>query len=194
MNLKYTLGESMKKIIIGICAVMLLMCIRVSAQNTSIDVSGIVQQMTGGTTYFDQGKIEVKNFVGFGAGAGVNFDKFNINLDFMFGSSAIKSMNNFDIQIAGADINLEYQFLNYEITPLVFAGIGSVTFTDSYTGQGNIDETDFSYNFGAGFKWIIAEKFYLKGVYRVTSAKIAGTSDAIPFQGVSIGLGYIFPL
>ena len=194
MNLKYTMGEFMKKIVVGTCAVMLLMCIRVSAQNTAIDISGIVQQMTGGTTYFDQGKIEVKNFIGFGAGAGINFDNFNVNLDFLFGSSAIRSNNNFDIQVAGADINLEYQFLNYQITPLVFAGIGSVTFTDSYTGQGNIDETDFSYNFGGGFRWTIAEKFYIKGVYRVTSTKIAGTTDAILFQGVSVGLGYIFPL
>jgi opacity protein-like surface antigen len=184
----------MKKIVAGTCAVMLMMCVRVSAQTTAIDISGIVQQMTGGTTYFDQGKIEVKNFVGFGIGAGINFDNFNINLDFLFGSSAIRSNNNFDIQVAGVDINLEYQFLNYQITPLVFAGIGSVTFTDSYTGQGNIDETDFSYNFGGGFRWTIGENFYLKGVYRMTSAKIAGTTDAIPFQGVSIGLGYIFPL
>jgi opacity protein-like surface antigen len=188
------MGESMKKNIITTCVVMMLMCIRVSAQNTAIDVSGIVQQMTGGTTYFDKGKIEVKNFIGFGAGAGINFDNFNVNLDFLFGSSAIKSNNNFDIQVAGVDINLDYQFLNYQITPLVFVGIGSVTFTDSYTGQGNIDETDFSYNFGGGFRWTFTEKFYLKGVYRVTSTKIAGTTDAIPFQGVSIGLGYIIPL
>jgi opacity protein-like surface antigen len=188
------MGESMKKNIITTCVVMMLMCIRVSAQNTAIDVSGIVQQMTGGTTYFDKGNIEVKNFIGFGAGAGINFDNFNVNLDFLFGSSAIKSNNNFDIQVAGVDINLDYQFLNYQITPLVFVGIGSVTFTDSYTGQGNIDETDFSYNFGGGFRWTFTEKFYLKGVYRVTSTKIAGTTDAIPFQGVSIGLGYIIPL
>jgi opacity protein-like surface antigen len=184
----------MKRIGIVICTVLLVMSIRVSAQNTTIDISGIVQHMNGGSTYFNQSKIEVNKFIGFGAGAGINFDQFNISLDFLFGSSGIKSTNSFDIKVGVVDANLEYQFLPSPITPLVFAGIGAVTFTDSFSGTGNIDETDFSYNFGGGFRWTMSEQFYLKGVYRVTSAKIINTTDAILFHGVSIHLGYIIPL
>jgi hypothetical protein len=61
-----------------------------------------------------------------------------------------------------------------------------------YTIEGSLNESDLSFNTGLGIKWKIADKFYLKPLYRITSSKIQGTTDKMLYHGFSIRLGYIY--
>ena len=166
-------------------------------QAFNFEASLLVQQMSGDKSYFESDEfipIEVTNFMSYGFQAGMNLGHFNLGIDFLFGNSEIISQNNFEVAVSCFDADLEYFFLKKSLTPLITAGIGSVNYTDSFTSVETLNENDFSYNVGAGLKWLIKDRFFIKPLYRFTFSKIQGTTDGLIFHGLHIGVGYIFNL
>ncbi len=187
--------STMKKYYIFL-ALVLLFNIYLTAQYSGFEASVVIQQMTGDFTFFEtengREKLEVRNFIVYGFETGMNFQKWNMSVDFLFGSSEILSTNDFDVKISCVDIDLEYSLLARRFTPLIIAGIGSVTFSDSFTSVEKLNETDFSYNFAAGIKWNVAGNIFIKPFYRATFTKIKYSSNSIVFHGINITIGYLF--
>jgi hypothetical protein len=175
--------------------IVFLNCLFAKCQQYTIEGSLMAQQMSGDISYLESDKsvsIQVKDFMAYGFQAGMNLRKLNMGIDFLFGSASVISQNNFEAKVSAFDADLEYSFLSKSISPLFIAGIGSVTYTDSFTSVESLNESDLSFNTGLGIKWKIADKFYLKPLYRITSSKIQGTTDKMLYHGFSISLGYIY--
>lgn len=164
-------------------------------QQFNLEASLTTQQINGDYSYLEQEElisIEISDFMSYGAQFGLNMKKINLGIDFLFGSTKVISENNFDAKVSLFDANLEYSILNKSLTPILVAGIGSITYTESFTSVEALNESDFSLNAGAGFKWIIADRFFVKPTYKVISSKIEGTTEKLTFHGFNISLGYIF--
>ncbi len=165
------------------------------AQRTTIDCSGIVQQMAGGSGDIGGGRrLEPDNILAYGFGGSMNFSGFALSMDLIFGSSNRNTANNINILLIIVDYNIEYEFMEYQITPIAQAGVGLMRFTESYDGMPRYNTSAVSYNAGAGFKWAISDHLFLKGILRITSTKFLSTTEATPFHGVSIGIGYSIPV
>ncbi len=157
------------------------------------EVFVIGQQMKGDNTTAMGKQLALSDNIAGGFGAGINVEKFNINIDFLFGSTIVKMDNTkLDSKLSLFDANLDYSFFKYVFTPMVTAGIGSVTFSDSFVQVENLNETDFSYNIGFGLKCAVFNKYLIKGLYRATWTTIKETDNAIMFNGISVNFGYIF--
>lgn len=164
-------------------------------QQFNLEASLTMQQINGDYSHLEQDElvsIEISDFISYGAQFGLNMKKLNLGIDFLFGSTKVISENNFDAKVSLFDANLEYSILNKSLTPILVTGIGSVTYTDSFTSVETLNESDFSLNAGAGFKWIIVDRFFVKSSYKVISSKIEGTTEKLAFHGFNISLGYIF--
>ena len=130
---------------------------------------------------------------GFGIGHNLT-DHWNVNTDFLYGSQDwsldmwwfVSGPTSTDIFLW--DINVDYNILKGRLTPYVTAGIGLFNFIDDY----DFEETDFSYNLGAGARWDISDKFLLKAIYRFTWTDIEDTDDTAQFGGASISFGIKF--
>jgi len=153
----------------------------------------IGQQMSADETPLAESTLEVDaSFMG-GFGAGFGLGRINMNLDFLFGATDIRMGEaTLHSKLSNVDINLDYNLLKSSFTPLLSAGIGSMTFSESFTGQGDFMETDVSYNFGAGVRWNVARRYLIKILYRTTITKIQGTDDSVHFNGMMVGLGYSY--
>lgn len=158
-----------------------------------LDVFVIGQHMKGDNTTGMGKHVALSDNTAGGFGAGINVEKFNLNMDLIFGSTVVKIDNTqFDSKLFLFDANLDYSLFKYAVTPMVTAGIGSVTFSDSFVQVENLSETDFSYNVGVGLRCTFAGTYLLKGFYRATWTTIKETDNAIMFNGMSVYLGYIF--
>ena len=152
------------------------------------------QQMTGDTTtetITGLGiEVEVDDTTVGGFGIGFNFhDHLNLNMDMFFGSTdlIIKGYGATDTDLLGMDFNLDYNILKSRFTPMITGGIGFINFSGS-----GFDETDFSYNLGAGFRWDITDHFLIKGIYRATWTELEDSDDSIMLDGISLSIGYLF--
>jgi len=153
----------------------------------------IGQQMKGDHTTASEKRLEISDNTAGGFGAGINIEKFNLNMDFLFGSTVVKiDQMKLDSKLFLFDANLDYSFFKYSVTPLVTAGIGSVTFSDSFIQIETLSETDFSYNIGFGLRCAIFNNYLIRGLYRATWTTIKETDNAIMFNGISVNVGYIF--
>ena len=159
------------------------------------------QQMSGDTTTSLGIEIEVDDTTVGGLGMGYNFnDYLNLNWDMFFGSTdlAAKSYGvslKGDTDLFGMDVNLDYNILKSRFTPIVTGGIGFIRFDGTWEGEYSsvsFDETDFSYNLGAGFRWNITDHLLVKGVYRFTWTELEDTDDSILLDGVTLSIGYVF--
>ena len=158
-----------------------------------LEAAIIGQQMNGDKTTSSEMALEVADYKFFGCAFGFNIDNINMNIDLLFGSTEIDMEEaELDVKMFGFDANVDYSFFKTSITPLVTLGIGSIQFTDSFTGAEKLNEVDFSYNVGAGIKWVVHDHYLLKGLYRATWTKIKETDNPIKLDGISINLGYVF--
>lgn len=158
-----------------------------------LEVFAIGQQMSGDKTTASEIKLEIAENTVAGVGAGLNIAKFNLNIDLLFGSTQVTvDANTIDTKLSLFDANLDYALIGASLTPIITAGIGSVTFSDSFVKIEKLNETDFSYNIGVGVKWIVSKHYLLKTIYRATWTKIKETDDPILFKGISLNLGYVF--
>ena len=158
------------------------------------EIFALGQQMTGDTTtetITGLGiELEVDDTIVGGFGIGFNFhDHLNLNMDMFFGSTdlIIKGYGATDTDLLGMDFNLDYNILKSRFTPMITGGIGFINFSGS-----GFDETDFSYNLGAGFRWDITDHFLIKGIYRATWTELEDTDDSILLDGISLSIGYVF--
>lgn len=166
---------------------------KLNGQNLCFEVSLNVQQMVGDITSFDTEELLINDFLVYGFGAGMNAGRLNLNMDFLFGATDLEfPSNEFKAKISCVDINADWSFLKKPFTPLLTAGIGSLTFSESFTSAEGLNETDFAWNAGGGIKWTISDMIVVKALYRVTSTRIKESDNAIYFNGFSLGIGYRF--
>jgi len=156
------------------------------------DFYGVMQMMSSDTTTISGSSVsmEVDKTTTYGFGFGANLDDhFNLNTDFLFGSTDVKGSNGVTLSPTQIlwDINLDYNILKNRLTPLVSAGIGFMNFSgDDYA------ETDFSYNLGVGARWDATNNLFVKAMYRWTWTKLQDTDSGVMFDGPMICVGLMF--
>lgn len=168
------------------------------------EIYGMFQIMSGNTSDFSasywslENSFELDDSTVFGFGIGFNAtDHWNLNTDLLFGSADFTRVGRRpgssttitgDADLFFWDVNVDYYILADRLTPLVTAGIGFVNL-DSDT---LFDETNFSYNLGAGGRWDITDNIFVKAIYRVTWTELEDAEDNIDFDGISLSVGYMF--
>ncbi len=140
------------------------------------ELFGLGQSMSGDTTSGLGITMKLGDTTVGGFGFGYNYnDNLNLNWDMFFGSTEITNKGfgvtlKSDSTLIGLDLNLEAYILKSRFTPMLIGGIGWINFSGDVEGF-PFNETDFSYNFGAGFRWDITDHLLIKGIYRSTSTK-----------------------
>lgn len=167
------------------------------------EVFALGQYTTGDTTKTSVlgAEIRVADFRAFGFGLGYNLnDHLNLNLDMFFSSTDITGiymapglLMEFwaETDITGWDLNLDFNLLKRCITPLVTGGIGFINLS-SDSSLGSINETDFSYALGVGFRWDATDHFLVKGMYKAAWTELEDTEGSIMLDGINIHVGYMF--
>ena len=164
-----------------------------------VEFFGVAQMMNGDTSTFFDGGISLKfdDTSLYGFGAGFNFtDNFNLNTDFLFGSTDVDISDGIDtIRVDGDlvlwNVNLDYSILKERLTPVVSAGIGFFNSGTTNTFP-NVDETDFSYNAGIGVRWDALDNLFFKAMYRWTWTELEDADDSMLFDGLSVFVGLMF--
>lgn len=165
----------------------------VSAQSLDFYLTG--HQMPGDQTTSEELVLEIEDVVVGGFGTGISAGKYNVNLGFMFGSTnAVSEDNVLETKLFNFDLNLDYRLLDFCVSPLLSAGFGSMTFSDSHYKIESFNETDFSYNYGAGLQATISKQFVIKALYRTTVTKLKETDDSLQFKGFFFALGYMLKI
>ena len=120
--------------------------------------------------------------------------KIYVNTDFLFGSSDLNAAGvTGDTNIIAWDVNLDYNFMEGNFTPLVTGGIGFMNFDGDFgSGSASFSETDFSYNLGAGVRWEFNDNMFLKAVYRFNWVKLEDTDSALLMDGLHVAFGITF--
>jgi opacity protein-like surface antigen len=91
------------------------------------------------------------------------------------------------------DINVDYNIWKSRFTPLVTGGIGIMNISiDTTTDAGNVHESNFSYNLGAGIRWDIKDDLLLKVIYRSTWTEVHNADNDQRFDGVSLSVACMF--
>lgn len=144
-------------------------------------------------------KLDIESTTVYGVGYGQNLtDHWNVNTDLLFGSADA------DVQIAGLtaenvemdyilwDINVDYNIFKSRLTPLVTGGIGFMDYSVNTraTGVGEVNESNFSYNLGAGVRWDVMDNLLLKVIYRSTWTEFDDNDQRL--DGVSLSVAYMF--
>lgn len=156
------------------------------------EVFGLLQQMDGDSTSDGATDVEVDDTAVGGLGVGYHFNEhIAVNLDLWLGQTDIEyGAFLIDADMLGLDFNVDYHILDRPLTPLVTAGIGFIHFDGETAVLGlGYEETDFSYNLGAGFRWDIGDHFFAKALYRLTWTELEDTDDTITLDGVTLGFG-----
>jgi len=136
----------------------------------------------------------------YGIGLGYNMtDHWNLNTDLLFGSADA------DVKISGTkvgtekvdnilwDLNLDYNIWKERFTPLVTGGIGFMDFNvDTTTSVEEVNETDFSYNLGAGVRWDVKDNLLLKLIYRSTWTELRDADGRQRFESFSLSAAYMY--
>jgi len=141
----------------------------------------------GSDSFFEQ-KTDDTTFIGFGMGVNGKNGGLNLNTEFVYGSTNIlyefsdgrgtsETAKSWDLSILGASLNADYNFLKSR-------------FYFSFDIPGGYDillaGSEFSYSVGGGARWDITDKFFMKGLYKMTS------TSSFSFNGISLNLGYVF--
>jgi len=136
----------------------------------------------------------------YGFGFGYNFsDHWNLNTDMLFGSAdtdvkiATDKVETSDMDYILWDINVDYNIWKSRFTPLVTGGMGLVDIcVDTTTSAGDVHESNFSYNLGAGVRWDVRDNLLLKVIYRSTWTNVHNADNNQRFDGFSVSLASMF--
>lgn len=159
---------------------------------------GTFQTMGGGDASATGIALDYDDTTVYGFGFGHNFDNhWNLNTDFLFGSTdvdvsgslATATKGDFDLWLW--NVNLDYNFFEDRLTPLVTAGIGLFGTSGDYDNGASFSESNFSYNLGVGGRWDISDNLFLKAIYRITFHDLEN-ADGPDFDGVMVSIGYMF--
>ena len=145
--------------------------------------------------------LDIDNAFIYGVGYGYNMtDHWNINADLLLGSADT------DVKVSGVtvetedmdyvlfDVNLDYNFWKTRFTPLVTGGIGIMDFgiDTTATGVGDVSDSTFSYNLGAGIRWDVKDNMFLKAVYRSIWTDFDDTDDNLQYDNFSLSIAYMY--
>lgn len=138
----------------------------------------------------------------YGVGYGYNFtDHWNMNTDLLFGTADtdiiiadIYKVGTEDMDYVIWNVNLDYNILKGRLTPVVTGGLGFVNFSIKTNTEavGEIHESNFSGNLGAGVRWDIRDNILLKAIYKSTWTTINHSDNDQRFDGVSFSVAYMF--
>ena len=150
-------------------------------------------------------KLDMDSTTVYGFGYGHNLtDHWNINTDLLFGYADTDVMNgsefqfmldkNVEMDYILWDINVDYNILKSRLTPLVTGGIGLMDYSvnTKADGVGEVNETNFSYNLGAGVRWDVMDNLLLKVIYRSTWTEFSDADEDQRYEGVSVSFAYMF--
>jgi len=158
-------------------------------------------------------ELEDTGMGGFGLGFNIN-DHWSLNGEFMFGSSDYRAeWGDYELRgemwMTSGMFNVEYNILSGPFTPFVKGGLGFYYFDtgipsgppewvcwwDSWWGfvcQGFAQthtETSFAMNAGAGLRWDINDRFFLKALGGATWVDMSSGADWPMFVEASLALG-----
>ena len=145
--------------------------------------------------------LDMDNAFIYGIGYGYNMtDNWNINADLLLGSADTDvkvsdvTVETKDMDYVLFDINLDYNFWKSRFTPLVTGGIGIMDFGIDTTNPdvGDVSDSAFSYNLGAGIRWDVKDNMFLKAVYRSTWTKFDDTDDDMQYDNFGLSIAYMF--
>ena len=146
---------------------------------------------------FDTWTIGIDDTIAGGLGVGFNFhDYFNLNIDIFYGSTDLtketwQGVATSTADLCGMNFNLDYNILKQRFTPVLSGGTGFIYFNGDVEGYA-LEEADFSYSVGAGFRWDIADHFLIKGIYKFTWIELDDADSSLMFEGVNLSIGYLF--
>ena len=146
------------------------------------------------------GTVEIDDYFTGGFGAGYNFtEHLNFNFEIFFGGSEYdlalgSSEVELDTTFINFSANLEYYILDAPLTPLLSAGVGVFdSETDDKLSDGfKRGESRVSYGLGAGFRWDIDDKMFLKSVYQIRWTDIERNRHNFELHTFSIYFGFKF--
>lgn len=137
----------------------------------------------------------------YGIGYGYNLtDHWNFNMDLLFGSADTDvkivetTAETEDMDYIRFDINLDYNFWKSRFTPVVTGGVGIMDFSIDTTavGVGDVDESNFSYNLGAGIRWDIEDNLLLKVMYRSTWTELDDAKQDLQYDSFGLSVAYMY--
>ena len=137
----------------------------------------------------------------YGIGYGYNLtDHWNFNMDLLFGSADTDvkivetTAETEDMDYIRFDINLDYNFWKSRFTPVVTGGVGIMDFSidTTATDVGDVDESNFSYNLGAGIRWDIEDNLLLKVMYRSTWTELDDAHDELQYDSFGLSIAYMY--
>jgi len=150
-------------------------------------------------------KLDIDSTTVYGVGYGYNLtDHWNINMDLLYGyaDTDVKIVHDvIDVTVGTEemdyilwDINFDYNIFKSRFTPLITGGIGFMDFSinTKATGVGEVNDTSFSANLGAGVRWDIRDNILLKAIYRSTWTEFNDTDEDLRYEGVSVSVAYMF--
>jgi len=137
----------------------------------------------------------------YGIGYGYNItDHWNFNMDLLIGSADtdVKIVDTTaeteDMDYILFDVNLDYNFWKSRFTPLITGGVGIMDFSidTRATGIGDVDESSFSYNLGAGIRWDIEDNLLLKFMYRSTWTELDDAHADLQYDSFGLSIAYMY--
>jgi opacity protein-like surface antigen len=179
-------------------AVAILCCgtssLRAAARDDKTDLFLLGQFATSDDTTFQfQGQsldLEYDDTLSLGIGVGRNFNNhLNVNGTVLFTESTLNFSNGFstaseDATLVAPDVNVDWNFLDGNVTPFVTAGAGMMLFFFD-----DFDEIDFSYGGGAGVRWDVSDEMFMKVWYRARWFELDRTDDGLMLHTFNIGIG-----
>jgi opacity protein-like surface antigen len=150
-------------------------------------------------------KLDIDSTTVYGVGYGQNLtDHWNFNMDLLFGyaDTDVKIVHDvIDVKVGSVemdyilwDINFDYNIFKSRFTPLVTGGIGLMDFSinTKATGVGEVNDTSFSSNLGAGVRWDVTDYLLLKVIYRSTWTEFSDADEDQRYEGVNFSVAYMF--
>jgi opacity protein-like surface antigen len=146
-------------------------------------------------------RLDIDSDLIYGIGYGYNItEHWNFNMDLLFGSAdtdvkvVSTTAETEDMDYILFDLNLDYNFWKSRFTPLVTGGIGIMDFSidTTATGVGDVDESNFSYNLGAGIRWDIEDNMLLKLIYRSTWTELDDANRDVRYDSFGLSIAYMY--
>ena len=146
-------------------------------------------------------KLDIDSAAIYGVGYGYNLtDHWNFNTNLLFGSADTEvkivdtTAETEDMDYIRFDINFDYNFWKSRITPVVTGGVGIMDFSidTGATDVGDVDESSFSYNLGAGIRWDIEDNLLLKVMYRSTWTDLDDAHADLQYDSFGLSVAYMY--
>ncbi|MEN8221083.1 MAG: outer membrane beta-barrel protein [Pseudomonadota bacterium] len=158
------------------------------------------QSISGDTNPASSFEVEIGDTNFFGIGIGHNFtSKVNANFELFIGDTELATKRlGFDTKDSAdawsLGVNVDYNILNTRLTPVITVGGGWLSFSGDFSSNSGADfsETDLYYTIGAGVRWDVTKNWFIKVLYKTTSAGLGGIDDRFQLNGISLNLGYAY--